>query len=678
MAVEIQKFKGFVGPSYTLKNYYYDCQETIGRFPEYNEAGRGKDGEAAQLTCDSGLTLLASTGGLGPSRDGYVATIGSTGKTQTYWVFGTTLYLVNGVDGSTSGWSMTPIGTIGSTGSGFAATILATSGAGITSFGTLTAGTGYTNGSYYNVPLIGGSGSGATALISVGGGGVNSISIVNQGQGYLATDVLTANNSYLGGAGSNFSVLVGALTPFTFTLNITNAGSGYANGVHLGVPLVGGSGQGATANITVTSGSVATVDGIIGNVGYVAGDTLSVVPGTSFVISGSQNVQYSTDGTTLFIVAGDIGTVYGLHLATNQLQVMGPSQGDGWQPASSTTYIDSYCVFTQRNSNQFFWTDSYSTNAEGLNFATMETNANIAVACLSNNEDLWLFGQNVIEIWYNAGGGTTGNVTFSRRQGILIETGCASAYTVKKLNNTIMWLATDQRGGPIVMLANGYIPTRVSSFAIEQMLAKCTDANIHAATAEAYQDKGHYFYKLDVVGLNTSLIFDVTTYLQTQNASQGWHKRQYSAGIKATRSIAQGHAYYLNKHLTGDMSTGNLYCYDDTNATDNGMPITRIRTSPHVSNAITRNRYAALQVDYTPAPGTSQVVIPQYQIEFSDDGGKTYGDPRVGSLGAVGEYQNYVQEFGFGIARNAVFRVTDTGTLADISGASLWFDFGKN
>jgi hypothetical protein len=74
----------------------------------------------------------------------------------------------------------------------------------VATLGTVTGGTGYTNGTYNGAALQGGSGSGATANITVASGAVTAVEIVNGGAGYQAGDALTA--SITGGAG--FSVPV--------------------------------------------------------------------------------------------------------------------------------------------------------------------------------------------------------------------------------------------------------------------------------------------------------------------------------------------------------------------------------------------------------------------------------------------------------------------------------------
>jgi hypothetical protein len=78
-------------------------------------------------------------------------------------------------------------------------------GGAIATLGTVVGGTGYTQGTYNNVALTGGSGSGATANITVNSGGVVTIAtLANSGSGYNAGDVLTAAVT----GGSGFSVPV--------------------------------------------------------------------------------------------------------------------------------------------------------------------------------------------------------------------------------------------------------------------------------------------------------------------------------------------------------------------------------------------------------------------------------------------------------------------------------------
>jgi hypothetical protein len=98
-----------------------------------------------------------------------------------------------------------------------------TSGSGpINTLSWVTPGTGYTPGTYFGVPLTGGSGTGATANIVVEAdpdplvvGFVKSVTLVNPGFGYSENDTLTASLP----GGSGFRVLVYTVFPVPGTGN---------------------------------------------------------------------------------------------------------------------------------------------------------------------------------------------------------------------------------------------------------------------------------------------------------------------------------------------------------------------------------------------------------------------------------------------------------------------------
>ena len=88
---------------------------------------------------------------------------------------------------------------------------------GIAGFGTITPGSGYTNGVYEEIVLTGGDGRAATATITVSGGVVTAVTLVNPGFFYISGNSLSAPTAYLGGTGSGFSVLVNNIQNTTGT-----------------------------------------------------------------------------------------------------------------------------------------------------------------------------------------------------------------------------------------------------------------------------------------------------------------------------------------------------------------------------------------------------------------------------------------------------------------------------
>ena len=88
----------------------------------------------------------------------------------------------------------------------------------VTTLGAITGGTLYTNGTYANVPLTGGSGAGAIATITIAGGIVTTVTLTNGGNFYVVGDSLSFSASSIGtGTGSGFAIPVTAVNNATGT-----------------------------------------------------------------------------------------------------------------------------------------------------------------------------------------------------------------------------------------------------------------------------------------------------------------------------------------------------------------------------------------------------------------------------------------------------------------------------
>ena len=87
----------------------------------------------------------------------------------------------------------------------------------VATLGAITGGSAYTTGTYFDVPLTGGSGSGALATITVAGGAVTAVTITNGGLQYGVANALSAAATNIGGTGSGFSVPVASVTNSTGT-----------------------------------------------------------------------------------------------------------------------------------------------------------------------------------------------------------------------------------------------------------------------------------------------------------------------------------------------------------------------------------------------------------------------------------------------------------------------------
>jgi len=146
----------------------------------------------------------------------------------------------------------------------------------ILTFGAITAGSGYTPGTYTNVALTGGTGYGATADITVGSlGTITGVTLVSGGWGYTVGGSLTLTSPYALGAGISFAVLVG-------TVNVSTTGSLTAPTAYV------------TSNFLASTNSANSLQA-----------AKSVLVGVYFTVVGS---GFAPDGTTP-VAAGQFLTV---------------------------------------------------------------------------------------------------------------------------------------------------------------------------------------------------------------------------------------------------------------------------------------------------------------------------------------------------------------------------------
>lgn len=389
---------------------------------------------------------------------------------------------------------------------------------------------------------------------------------------------------------------------------------------------------GLKLKVAVGSGPIRGLWSYGSNMYVVSGNTLYKVTSDYIVtnlgtVSGtSEPVSMADNGNQLFVACNGPSYIY--NLQTNVFQQISDSDFPG---AVTVSYIDSYFAFNEPNS-QKIWVTSLldGTSIDPLDFASAEGSPDGVVGIIADHRELWVFGTNSIEVWYNTG---NPDFPFSRIQGAFNELGCVAAYSIAKMDNGLFWLGQDARGQGIVYRANGYTGQRISTHAVEWQIQQYN--NLSDAIGYTYQQDGHSFYVLIFPTANTTWVYDVTT--------QSWHERAGFINGEFTRHRSNCQVFFNNEVLVGDYQNANIYSFDLDNFSDNDNVqkwLRSWRALPTGQNNLKRTAQHSLQLDLETGVGLNlgQGSDPQVMLRWSDDGGHTWSNEHWVSIGKIGEF----------------------------------------
>lgn len=368
-----------------------------------------------------------------------------------------------------------------------------------------------------------------------------------------------------------------------------------------------------------------------GNLYAVCGDKLYKIDSAYTVvelgtIANTGPVSMADNGTQLFIAANGPGYIY-----NTSTDVFAPITDPDFAGAVTVSYLDGYFVYNEPNSQRIWVTQLLDgTAVDPLDFASSEGDPDNVVAIIADHRELWVYGVNSVEVWYNSG---AADFPLQRIQGAFNEIGCAAPYSVAKMDNGLFWLAKDARGQGMVYRANGYTGQRISTHAVEWQIQQY--ANMSDAIAYTYQQDGHTFYVLVFPSANTTWVYDVAT--------QAWHERAGWDNGAFTRHRGNCQAFFQGQTILGDFENGKLYVLDLNVYADDDKPqrwLRSWRALPPGVNDLKRTAQHTLQLDCQTGVGlaTGQGSVPAVMLRWSDDGGHTWSFEHWRQMGGIGQF----------------------------------------
>jgi hypothetical protein len=530
-----------------------------------------------------------------------------------------------------------------------------------------------------------------TAL-GTGSGGVGTYT-VNRSQTIASENVNTAAvGAVVTGSISGTTLTVTAVTSGILYPGQTITGTGIALGTIItalgGTAALsfsitaGGTGYAVGDTITVTGGvfseqatyTVATVSaGVVTGLTTVSNGVYSIVPGTPSNTTTSGNGTGLTLTLTFGTGAGGAGsyvvsasqtvsstTVYALNFSVL------PSTDGAFSGANVVDVVDNYFVYNRPNTQQYGSSNPLSPISSALAFSSKDGAPDDLVSLIVDHREVYLMGEVSSEVWVNSG---LFPFAFQRIPGTSTQHGIAAKFSIARIGNSFAYVSRNIRGQAQIMMMNGYVPTRISTHAVEQTLL---DKYVDDARAWTYQLEGHEVYVVSFPTIDLTWAFDISTGM--------WHKWLWvDSNNVFHRHRGNCHASFQGLNLVGDWENGNLYQLDQNNYTDNGSEIRRLRRAPHLISDYQRQYFHELQIHFQPGVGLPNGSAPQAMLRWSDDGGSTWSNEHWSSIGVQGAYKNRAIWRRLGQSRDRIFEVVVTDPVkAVITAANLKADAGVN
>jgi hypothetical protein len=547
---------------------------------------------------------------------------------------------------------------------------------------------------------------------------------------------------YIVDGANRYSWLIGTPDTATFTgsisgttLNISNLVQGqisagsqvFGVGVLPGTIILSGSGFSWTVNrsqniasqtmyadpaYAIFTGSIATAGSVVtltisavtsGNI-QVGTTVIGVGIPTNTIITA---LGTGTGGVGTYILSGGSLTVSSTTMVAQQFTTL-PNTDGAFEGGVVVDVNDNYFIYNRPNSQQFAVTDILSPITQPLSFGSKFTSPDNLVSLVASNGQLYLLGEKSSEVWQDQG---TFPLAYQRIPGSATQQGIIAPFSVARCGNAFAYVSQNIRGQNQIVYMNGYTPQRISTHAVENTLL---DQYTKDAIAYTYQLEGHEVYVVNFPTIDITWAYDFTTSL--------WHKWLWvDSNNVYHRHRSNCAAVFQDIVVVGDWENGNLYQLDQSEYTDNGDEIRRLRRAPHLVADLQRQYFDELQIQFQPGVGAGgfsrdrntyigdpytiplndpltigvqEIVVlgnanqinpndtlynPKAMLRWSNDGGSTWSKEYWQDIGQQGKYKHRAMWRRLGMARDRVFEVVVTDPVkAVIISANLKGSQGDN
>lgn len=280
---------------------------------------------------------------------------------------------------------------------------------------------------------------------------------------------------------------------------------------------------------------------------------------------------------------------------------------------------------------------------------TKPDNVQAVVRFPSRGNMIMVMGETVSEPWYDVG-----YVLFpyQRSNSYSVDYGCLNPATIAYLDDIVVWLAQNEKSGPIIMYSRGGEPQKITTDGIDYLFSQLSDPS--DSQGFLYRQDGHLFYHINFYTDNLSLFYDFNT-----------DKFYHACDENLNYFIANEVAFFNNQYYFLTKNNGNLYAFDTIYTTYDDKEIPRFRTCKNVRD-ISQQYFIANDVGFTIETGETPYqqqelpqggianVLPRVDLSISIDGGASFGSDFAYVLNPPGIRRSRLMWWQLGIVNDLV------------------------
>jgi len=381
---------------------------------------------------------------------------------------------------------------------------------------------------------------------------------------------------------------------------------------------------------SITTAWAATNRGTIGTAtGHVDIDD----DGTQLVISdGSLSYYYHPGSTTFAATPGLFAIDYSL------------------------TQMDGYTIYSEGTSNRMQVCDLLDPTTRGAgNITTDRRTSDDIVRLMSNRGELLVFKEKNIDVYYNV---AASGFPFETSPGAFIDVGILARGALCNWDGVPYWLNDNRELTRMV----GHETQKLNTPQIDYQFGLFT--TVSDAILFSCEIRGHVWIVCNFPTESKTYVYDKTTSELTGVHTWFTMSSYDSTSRTDKRHRANCYAFFNNTHVIGDYETGALHAWQPDTYSDAGTRIRRQLVFPALHDEDRRSRVQdhVFEIEFEAGVGlaTGQGSDPLAMLDWSNNGGHTFGSFITRPVGKMGEYEALARWRRMGTYRQRNYRLTVT------------------